>query len=81
MQWRHQEARQRLQVKILFHQFVYEMLGQIKQQKIELNKPDLVGQAIRYSFIPAAGSESRPLGAYRDAPPPMYVNEGDFPLK
>ncbi|WP_312894861.1 AraC family transcriptional regulator [Paenibacillus eucommiae] len=47
-EWEHSEALEKLHVKILFYQFVYDLLRQMYRQGIEASKPDLAAQVIRY---------------------------------
>lgn len=48
MEWHRSNALEKLQVKSLFYQFVYELFRQLHVQGIEPFRPDLVAQAIRY---------------------------------
>jgi len=54
--WQEQESLRKLHVKTLFYQFVYELLWQMEEQGIEVNRPDLAAQVIQYLS-----------GHYRDA--------------
>ncbi|WP_052350671.1 AraC family transcriptional regulator [Paenibacillus gorillae] len=47
-EWLAQGRLERLHVKTLFHQFVYELLRQMDQQEISIVRPDLASQLIRY---------------------------------
>ncbi|TNJ64815.1 helix-turn-helix domain-containing protein [Paenibacillus hemerocallicola] len=47
-QWGLAGLLEKLQVKTLFHQFIYELMWQLDNQRIESSKPDPVGQAVRY---------------------------------
>ncbi|PPB02076.1 AraC family transcriptional regulator [Brevibacillus laterosporus] len=47
-EWHQSTALGKLQVKAIFYQFVYELLCELHQQKIDPIRPDLVAQAVRY---------------------------------
>ncbi|WP_234405448.1 AraC family transcriptional regulator [Paenibacillus sp. IHBB 10380] len=47
-EWHQSTVLGKLQVKATFYQFVYELLWQLHQQKIEPIRPDLVTLAVRY---------------------------------
>ncbi|NOV04652.1 AraC family transcriptional regulator [Paenibacillus planticolens] len=47
-QWMQLGTLEKFHVKALFHQFVYEMLQQLREQGSEMTGPEPVGQAIRY---------------------------------
>ncbi|SDD26546.1 iron complex transport system substrate-binding protein [Paenibacillus sp. UNCCL117] len=46
--WHRQAGLERLHVKALFHQFIYELMRQLHEQKVPLVKADAAAQAIRY---------------------------------
>ncbi|TBL76238.1 AraC family transcriptional regulator [Paenibacillus thalictri] len=46
--WRQPDMLDKLQVKAIFYQFVYELMRQMHEQTISVTKPDPVEQAIRY---------------------------------
>ncbi len=47
-EWERTDILEKLQVKAIFYQMVYEILEQMERQNIIAVKPDLVAQAIRY---------------------------------
>ncbi|WP_339287324.1 AraC family transcriptional regulator [Paenibacillus sp. FSL E2-0201] len=47
-EWHRSDLLNKLQVKAIFYQMVYEILGQMERQNIIAVKPDLVAQAVRY---------------------------------
>lgn len=47
-QWSSAGLLDKLQVKTLFYQFIYELMRQLDNQRVESSKPDPVGQAVRY---------------------------------
>ncbi|MFF2093114.1 AraC family transcriptional regulator [Paenibacillus sp. NPDC058174] len=47
-EWLEQGRLERLHVKTLFYQFVYELLRQMDQQQVSIVKPNLASQLIRY---------------------------------
>ncbi|SDT08677.1 iron complex transport system substrate-binding protein [Paenibacillaceae bacterium GAS479] len=47
-EWLHPSMLEKLHIKILFYQFVHELLSQMSRQGIQGKKVDLVSQAIRY---------------------------------
>jgi len=46
--WRQPSTLEKLHIKVLFYQFVYELLSQMSKQGIQGTKVDLVSQAMRY---------------------------------
>ncbi|WP_160297251.1 helix-turn-helix domain-containing protein [Paenibacillus sp. IHBB 10380] len=46
--WIQLEPLEKLHVKVLFYQFLHELLWQMQRQGVESARPDLVAQAIRY---------------------------------
>lgn len=47
-EWRREDALEKLHVKSLFYQFVYELMWQLEKQGVEPNSPNLSEQVIRY---------------------------------
>jgi len=47
-EWRGEGRLERLHVRTLFHQFIYELLRQMEQQEVRAARPDLPAQLIRY---------------------------------
>ncbi|AIQ46320.1 AraC family transcriptional regulator [Paenibacillus sp. FSL R7-0273] len=47
-EWGHGSGLGKLHVRALFYQFVYELLSQLYSQKVHLQKPDLVMQAVDF---------------------------------
>ncbi|WP_052648620.1 helix-turn-helix domain-containing protein [Paenibacillus sp. E194] len=47
-EWHHSDFIEKLQVKAIFYQMVYEILEQMERQNVIAVKPDLVAQAVRY---------------------------------
>jgi len=47
-QWQRADRLERFHVKTLFYQFVYELMPQLKDRDIDIVKPNLVEQIIRY---------------------------------
>lgn len=47
-QWSLTGLLDKLHVKTLFYQFLYELMRQLDHQRVESSKPDPVGQAVRY---------------------------------
>lgn len=47
-EWLQPDLMEKLHIKVLFYQFVYELLNQMSKQGIEGKKVDLVSQAMRY---------------------------------
>jgi len=47
-EWLQPSLMEKLHIKVLFYQFVYELLNQMNQQGIQGKKVDLVSQAMRY---------------------------------
>ncbi|ASA26272.1 hypothetical protein B9T62_10560 [Paenibacillus donghaensis] len=46
--WHRSNSLEKLHVKIMFYQFVVEVMGQLSEERIHPQKPDLAAQAIRY---------------------------------